>query len=97
MFVNRRVLIPKRGHYQDLVSLLKSTMEAIDHPHAVRIYKTTRITAAPYDQVVWEIEYESLAEYERLKHEWASRPDAASFGNNMPNSLRMVELAKSGK
>ena len=70
---------PKRGHYEDLVLLLKSITESINHPHAVRLYKTTDLTAAPYDQVVWEVEYESLAEYESVLHEWTTGPDAASF------------------
>ena len=54
-------------------------MEAIDHPHAVRIYKTTDLTAAPYDRVVWEIEFESLAEYERSLNEWRTGEDSATF------------------
>ena len=68
MYVNRRTFIVKGRKMDEAVALFKDLVK--DFPHPVRLYVTE---TGPFDILVWEGEYENLAEYERLTKEYIER------------------------
>ena len=81
MIAVRFTHVVKPGCVGAVVALLK---EHRDHPatqdRAIRIYSTIW---GPSHAVIWEAEYESLAEWENAVAEWPRHPMAASFWKEM--------------
>ena len=76
MIVNRRTFSIKRPRMQETVDLLRAQRKESSHPHATRIY-TSNI--APFDILAFEIEFESLAGYEKFWADFSARPETAEF------------------
>ena len=83
MIVNRREFNVEVGHVKDAIALIK----ALDYPKPIRI--VTSMSGA-FNVLAIEVEYESLAEYERIVPEWAARPDTPEF------MAKWHEITKSG-
>jgi hypothetical protein len=63
MIVNRRIFIPKHGHMREVLDLLKAEFaRCFPEFKAVRYYVSD---IGPFDRFGMEMEFPSLAEYER--------------------------------
>ena len=76
MITNRRTFIVKRGRLQEAAALIKAEAERVDIANPQRVYVPE---IAPFDVLVYEADYESLAEYEQVWAEWLASPEAAAF------------------
>lgn len=80
MIVNRRTFRVKRGRAKEAARLLAREIAAEKgrggHSGATRICTSD---IGQFDQVAFEWEYASLAEYETGWAEWATRPTTAAF------------------
>lgn len=72
--VNRRTFIIKRGHLQEAVELLKrEASDEIVH----RIYVSHY---GPFDNVVLDVEFNSVTEMEQIWTNWFASESAQAFG-----------------
>ena len=76
MIVNRRTFSIKRPRMQETVDWLRARWKEFNHPHAIRVY-TPNI--ASFDILTFEIEFESLAGYEKFWADFSARPETAEF------------------
>jgi hypothetical protein len=76
MIVNRRTMIVKPGCWDEAVALVVAETKRVSFPHPRRIL-TENIS--PFDRLVFEAEFENLAEYEKFWAEYLASPEAASF------------------
>jgi hypothetical protein len=72
MIVNRREFNIEVGHVEDAIAWMK----ALQFPKPIRIVTSL---SGPFNVLAIEIEFESLAESERLMAEWAGRSDSAQL------------------
>ena len=84
MIVNRREFSIKGGRMDEAVAWFR----ALVFPKPIRLQQSASGT---FGLLAIEIEYESMAEYEKLMAEWVARPDT-------PGRLtKWNELAKGGQ
>jgi hypothetical protein len=76
MIANRRTFIVKPGCWDEAVALAVAETKRVSFPHPERIY-TSNIGL--FDRLVYEAEFENLAEYEKYWAEWFATPEADAF------------------
>lgn len=76
MLVNRRTFMVKTGRVEEAAKLLKAGEKYHKHVPTNRIYISDIGT---YNQVVLELEFENMTEYERFWAEWEASPDLEAF------------------
>jgi hypothetical protein len=74
----------KPGKVEQVAEMLKQVLHDTDQP-IKRVYVPK---ISPLNRVVFEQEYENLAEWERLRDEWSASEYAAEF---MPKWYEVVE------
>ena len=74
MFVQRMTITVKPGHMEKILGLLKENREktGVDS----RLYQ---IDIGTYNQIAIELEFETMADYEKGWAEWNARPDTPAF------------------
>jgi hypothetical protein len=70
MIVNRRMFIAKKGHYAEALAWAKKLVADVAPNARARFYESN---IGPFDVFGWEIEYESLAAYERSLRDATAR------------------------
>ena len=78
MLVVRITWIVKPAKVNEFSDLVKEVRDQIDRPNAIRIYKSN---IGPSNKVTFEMEFESLAEYESWFKDWQTTPEAQVFSN----------------
>ena len=76
MIANRQTMIVKQGCWDEAVALVVAETKRVSFPHPRRIF-TANI--GRYDRLVFEAEFENLAEYEKFWAEWRASPEGAAF------------------
>jgi hypothetical protein len=74
MLVNRRTFIVKRGAYDALLALLQEAVRESGGNGRILVPEI-----APFDQLVVEAEFESLAAYEQFWSNWGDQPTTPAF------------------
>ena len=69
----------KEGREAEAVKVLKEAMEPQKYPIRICTCRTE-----PSNTIAMEIDYESLAEYEKAVAEWQTTEQAAVFGKKWP-------------
>lgn len=85
MLINRRTYMPKSGRTADVIARFKTGANHLDWIPPFRVL-TSRL--GPLGLVVLEVDFESLADYERF---WASFASAAESRAVDENFSEMVE------
>ena len=80
MLVARTTIIAKTGKTGEVAQLVKAELERVTPPRTLRIY-TGSYTAS--NEVISEIEFESLAEMEGFFDEWLSTPEGLNYMKTM--------------
>jgi hypothetical protein len=89
MLVNRRTIRVKPGRTEELVALVKA--EQVVDTERASVISTLRVYTpifGQFDQVIFEWDYKSLADYEKQWAEWEAQPTTAGF---MSKWLELVE------
>jgi hypothetical protein len=76
MLVQRLNFQLKPGNQEKAVELIKETQTMLETPHGVGIY-TPNI--GPFNTLVYDIEFESLAEHEEFWAKWWALPETPAF------------------
>ena len=76
MIVNRQTMIVKPGRLDEAEALAVAETKRVSFPHSRRLYSSN---ISPYDRLVFEAEFENLAEYEKFWAEWRASPETAAF------------------
>lgn len=76
MYVNRRTYIVQNGKLEEAVAFCKEGIQRFGWPHATRVLVAD---LGPFDTAVQELEFETLAEYERLLQEAGSKLTAEDW------------------
>jgi hypothetical protein len=76
MVVIRYTNIIKPGHMDELVAVLRASVEAVNWPHAVRAYVPIY---GSINVLNVELEFESLEEYESFRATLTNVPELAAF------------------
>ena len=76
MIVNRRTFQVKGGCWEEAVALMVAETKRVRLPHARRIYSSN---IGPFDRLVFEAEFENLADYEEFWAEWSASPEGDAF------------------
>lgn len=84
MYINRRTFVVKRGRLQDLIDLFMSV--PTDRP--VRMLGPNGIAPTPFDEIVIEFSFDSLAEYESY---WAELLGSDDMGAVQAQVNEMTE------
>lgn len=74
MLINRRTFVIRRGQFDEALALMREAVQQSGAPTRILIPEV-----APFDHLVVEGEFESLAAYERYWGEWFASPDATAF------------------
>ena len=72
-----------KGNVQNVVELLKAHRDLgfPSPPHGERIYASGRFN--PYEQVIWEDDFKSIAEYEAWRAEFFATPAAGDHSQRV--------------
>jgi hypothetical protein len=81
MYVYQWTSVAKAGRAREMAQVQLEMLDLIDHPHGVRIYYGEPLGLS--NTMIIELEYESLAEFERLRTEWSSKPGWAALGEKL--------------
>lgn len=76
MIVNRRTFVVKSGCWDEAEALAVAETNRVSFPHLRRLYSSN---ISPFDRLVFEAEFENLAEYEKFWAEWFAAPESAVF------------------
>jgi hypothetical protein len=76
MIVNRQTMIVKPGCSDEAEALAVAETKRVSFPHARRLYSSN---LSPFDRLVFEAEFENLAEHEKFWAEWRASPETAAF------------------
>lgn len=76
MIVNRRTFIVKAGCWDEAEALVVADTKSESFPHPRRIYSSD---IGPHDRLVYEAEFENLAEYEKYWAEWFASHESVAF------------------
>ena len=85
MIVNRRTFVVKGGCWEEAVAMAVAETKRLSHPHARRIYLSN---ISPFDTLVFEAEFENLAEYETFWADWFASPEGAAFAEKWDTLVR---------
>ena len=69
MIVNRREMLIKPGRMEEALALAKSG--AREQAVSIRLYQ---YVMGPFNMLVWEADFESMAEYEKIITKWYASP-----------------------
>jgi hypothetical protein len=70
MIVNRRMFIARKGHYEEAVAFAKKALAELAPNVRARVYHDN---ISPFDLFGWDVEYDSLAAYERAMQDYGAR------------------------
>jgi hypothetical protein len=73
MYVNRRTYIAQKGKLEEAANFEKEFIQRMGPAHAHRVYVSE---VGPFDTLAEELEFETLAEYERFIAEVMSKATA---------------------
>ena len=76
MIVNRRTFVVKEGCWDEALALTVAETKRVSFPHPRRLYSSN---ISPFDRLVFEAEFENLAEYVKFWAEWFASPEGAAF------------------
>ena len=85
MIVNRRTFLVKGGCWDEALALTGAEISRVSFPHARRLYSSN---IGPFDQLVFEAEFENLAEYEEFWAEYSASPEGAAFNEKFDTLLK---------
>lgn len=74
MLMNRRTFVIRRGQFQEAVALMREAVQQSGGRGRILLPEV-----APFDQIVVEAEFESLAAYEQFWNDWSAQPATAAF------------------
>jgi hypothetical protein len=84
MIANRQTMIVKQGCWDEVVASVVAETCRVSFPHPRRIF-TANI--GPFDRLVFEAEFENLAEYEKFWAEYLASPEGAAFTEKLNSML----------
>jgi hypothetical protein len=84
MIVNRRTMIVKPGCWDGAVASVVAETKRLSFPHPRRILT---VNIGPFDRLVFEAEFESLAEYEKFWAEYFASPEGVAFTEKLNSML----------
>ena len=76
MLVNRRTFTAQKGKLEEAAAFLKEAIQRLGFPHATRVLVAD---LGPFDTLVEEFEFETLAEYERFMQQIGSKLTAEDW------------------
>ena len=91
MIVHRLTIHVKQGCMEEALKMLKAARAKLDNPNIARIY-TSNI--GPFNQLVEDLKFENLSEYEKFWEEWWSKPETTEF---MKKWNELVETGGAGE
>jgi hypothetical protein len=80
MLVNRRTFIVKNGCWDEAVAMAVAEVQRVGFPRATRLYVPK---IGPFSTLVFEAEFESLAEYEKFWAEYFASPEGVAFNEKL--------------
>ena len=84
MIVNRRTFVVKAGCWDEAEALAVAETKRESFPHPQRIYSSN---ISPFDRLVYEAEFENLAEYEKYLADWFASPEGSAVAEKLNSML----------